>query len=149
MKIDRRKLLKGLATGLGVIGITGFSIPFIRSLLPTRSYRQALDVDVAGLRPGEAELVNWLGRRVFVVARPKHEHLVVYTNCTHLGCEVRLTKEDGEFSGFECPCHQSAFDTAGRVEPGSAAKSDLEAPDYIYAGGDIIRLVERVSKGSA
>lgn len=146
MKIDRRTLLTRLAAGLGVISLAGFSIPFIRSLLPTRTYRQTLDVDLAGLRPGEAELVNWLGRQVFLVARPDDSYLVVYTNCTHLGCEVRLTREGNAFTGFECPCHQSSFDVMGRVEAGSAASRDLEVPDYIYTGSDTIRLLERIEQ---
>jgi ubiquinol-cytochrome c reductase iron-sulfur subunit len=69
----------------------------------------------------------------------KPEHLVVFTNCTHLGCEVALKMDDG-FQGFSCPCHRSQFDDAGRVERGAAAKSNLEVPDYDYIARSVIRL---------
>jgi ubiquinol-cytochrome c reductase iron-sulfur subunit len=70
----------------------------------------------------------------------ENRHLVVFANCTHLGCEVEAKRTAGEFSGFRCPCHQSDFDVAGRVEKGSAAKLNLEVPEYQYAGEHVIRL---------
>ena len=69
----------------------------------------------------------------------KPEHLLVYANCTHLGCEVQ-SRFSGTFEGFDCPCHFSRFDAAGRVEKGSAAKLNLEVPDYEYIGQEVIRL---------
>jgi ubiquinol-cytochrome c reductase iron-sulfur subunit len=54
-------------------------------------------------------------------ARVKAGHpniLVVYGNCTHLGC-VPLGNE-GQFKGWFCPCHGSVFDTSGRVRAGPA-----------------------------
>lgn len=51
---------------------------------------------------------------------------VAFANCTHLGCEVARA-DDG---GFLCPCHQSEFDAAGRVRKGSAARFNLEVPEY-------------------
>ena len=77
------------------------------------------------------------------------EHLLVYANCTHLGCEVALKymlddqiadKNSGSFSGFRCPCHLSEFDAAGRVEQGSAARLNLEVPNYNYVARNVIRL---------
>ena len=65
------------------------------------------------------------------------EVFVFYANCTHLGCEVIA----GEGGGFECPCHQSQFDAAGRVVKGSAANINLEIPNYRFAGTDTIRLI--------
>ncbi len=52
-------------------------------------------------------------------ARVKEGHsqwLVVYGNCTHLGC-VPLGNE-GPFHGWFCPCHGSVFDTSGRIRQG-------------------------------
>ncbi len=69
----------------------------------------------------------------------KADHLVVFSNCTHLGCEVEPLTADG-FKGFSCPCHRSRFDIAGRVEKGSAAKKNLEVPYYEYVGREVIRL---------
>lgn len=69
----------------------------------------------------------------------REDHFVAYANCTHLGCEVK-THEKG---GFDCPCHQSRFDAAGRVLRGGAARINLEVPEYRYAGADVIRLVSK------
>ena len=69
----------------------------------------------------------------------KPEHLLVYANCTHLGCEVEV-KTGENFEGFRCPCHRSEFDSAGRVEKGAAAKLNLEVPEYGYVAKDVIRL---------
>jgi cytochrome b6-f complex iron-sulfur subunit len=38
--------------------------------------------------------------------------------CTHLGCTL-----ENDADGFACPCHNSRFDTEGRVTHGPAAKS--------------------------
>lgn len=64
------------------------------------------------------------------------DHLVVYANCTHLGCEVQVKGAEG----FDCPCHRSRFDAAGRVEQGAAARMNLEVPHYDYVGPNAIRL---------
>ena len=66
-------------------------------------------------------------------------YFLAFANCTHLGCEV-LVDEKG---GFNCPCHQSSFDAAGRIRRGGAAKRNLEIPDYRLAGPDTIRLINR------
>ena len=69
----------------------------------------------------------------------KPEHLLVYANCTHLGCEVEFNASTG-LAGFRCPCHRSEYDIAGRVEKGAAAKLNLEVPEYEYVGRAMIRL---------
>jgi nitrite reductase/ring-hydroxylating ferredoxin subunit len=38
--------------------------------------------------------------------------------CTHLGCILRWRKRERE---FECPCHDAAFDPAGRMKYGPAS----------------------------
>ena len=63
-------------------------------------------------------------------------YFLAYSNCTHLGCEV-VVDEKGT---FECPCHQSTFDSAGRILRGGAAKRNLDIPDYRFTSSDTIRL---------
>jgi menaquinol-cytochrome c reductase iron-sulfur subunit len=44
--------------------------------------------------------------------------------CPHAGCVVRYVREAG---GFECPCHKSSFDLAGRIlGQGSPSPRDLD-----------------------
>ncbi|WP_164107910.1 Rieske 2Fe-2S domain-containing protein, partial [Serratia marcescens] len=52
-------------------------------------------------------------------ARVKKGHekwLVVYGNCTHLGCVP--IGHSGPYDGWFCPCHGSLYDTSGRVRRG-------------------------------
>ncbi|MBT5154468.1 MAG: ubiquinol-cytochrome c reductase iron-sulfur subunit [Gammaproteobacteria bacterium] len=171
--IDRRTLLTRIVAGFSLLGLAGFSVPFIRSWLPAFKNETILDVDVGGMVAGDIKVVRWLGRNVMVVRRDrtevqrliasdalndpdsllshqpdyaannfrsrKPEHLLVYANCTHLGCEVDFTAVDG-LAGFSCPCHRSEYDIAGRVEKGAAAKLNLEVPEYEYIGRTMIRL---------
>jgi ubiquinol-cytochrome c reductase iron-sulfur subunit len=171
--IDRRTLLRKIVAGFSIIGLAGFSIPFIRSWVPAFKNETILDVDVGGMVAGDIKVVRWLGRNVLVVRRDpaqvkrliasdalndptsllsyqpdyaanthrsrKPEHLLVYANCTHLGCEVDFTA-GARLGGFRCPCHRSEYDIAGRVEKGAAAKLNLEVPEYEYIGRAMIRL---------
>lgn len=171
--MDRRTLLTRIVAGFSLIGLVGFSVPFIRSWVPAFRNETILDVDVDGMRVGDIKTVRWLGRNVLIVRRDtnqverlivsdalndpnsllsrqpdyaantirsrKPEHLLVYANCTHLGCEVDFTIGDG-LTGFRCPCHRSEYDIAGRVEKGAAAKLNLEVPEYEYLGRTMIRL---------
>ncbi|MDP4597361.1 MAG: ubiquinol-cytochrome c reductase iron-sulfur subunit [Pseudomonadales bacterium] len=71
------------------------------------------------------------------------EVLVIYSNCTHLGCEVAAVNDAG--IGFKCPCHQSNYDLAGRVLADAAAPTNLEVPDYSFVAGNIVRLEAKPS----
>lgn len=62
---------------------------------------------------------------------------VTYLNCTHLGCEVSLIP-DGGSSKFNCPCHQSEYDAAGRVLKGAAAPFNLEIPEYRFLSKSLL-----------
>jgi ubiquinol-cytochrome c reductase iron-sulfur subunit len=76
--------------------------------------------------------------------RTKEGHqnwLITLGVCTHLGC-VPLGAGEGEnrgpFGGYFCPCHGSAYDTAGRIRQGPAPKN-LAVPEYAFnAGGTVV-----------
>jgi ubiquinol-cytochrome c reductase iron-sulfur subunit len=73
-------------------------------------------------------------------ARVKKGHanwLVVYGNCTHLGC-VPLGNE-GPYNGWVCPCHGSVFDTSGRVRVGPAP-TNLPVPPYEFVSDTKIKI---------
>jgi ubiquinol-cytochrome c reductase iron-sulfur subunit len=116
-----------------------------------------VEVDLGPISPGQIVKVFWRGKLIFVrnrteqeikaaqdvnlasladpqpdSARVKEGHtniLVVYGNCTHLGC-VPLGNE-GPFHGWFCPCHGSVFDTSGRVR-GGPAPINLPIPPYAF-----------------
>lgn len=72
----------------------------------------------------------------------KTNWLVTLGVCTHLGC-VPLGAGEGEnkgpFGGYFCPCHGSAYDTAGRIRTGPAP-TNLVVPDYEFTSDTAIRV---------
>jgi ubiquinol-cytochrome c reductase iron-sulfur subunit len=64
----------------------------------------------------------------------KSQWLITMGVCTHLGCVPLGAAEGeskGEFGGYFCPCHGSAYDTAGRIRKGPAPKN-LMVPEYAF-----------------
>ena len=126
-----------------------------------------VDVDLSPIAAGAIVKVFWRGKLVFLrnrtpeevkaardveiaslkdpmpdQARVKAGHdawLVVYGNCTHLGC-VPLGNE-GPYHGWACPCHGSIFDTSGRVRAGPAP-INLPIPPYTFVSDTKIRIGE-------
>ena len=70
----------------------------------------------------------------------KTNWLITLGVCTHLGC-VPLGAGEGEnkgpFGGYFCPCHGSAYDTAGRIRQGPAP-SNLVVPDYNFTSDTVV-----------
>ncbi|UUL84327.1 ubiquinol-cytochrome c reductase iron-sulfur subunit [Sphingomonas qomolangmaensis] len=70
----------------------------------------------------------------------KSNWLVTLGVCTHLGC-VPLGAAEGEnkgaFGGYFCPCHGSAYDTAGRIRSGPAPLN-LAVPEYAFTTDTMI-----------
>ena len=126
-----------------------------------------VEVDLAPISAGQIVKVFWRGKLIFVrnrteeeiksaqdatlaslpdpqpdSARVKAGHsniLVVFGNCTHLGC-VPLGNE-GPYHGWACPCHGSIFDTSGRVRAGPAP-INLPVPPYTFVSDSKIRIGE-------
>ena len=57
--------------------------------------------------------------------------------CTHLGC-IPLANS-GPYNGWFCPCHGSAYDTAGRIRTGPAP-TNLVVPEYQFASATVVRI---------
>jgi ubiquinol-cytochrome c reductase iron-sulfur subunit len=70
----------------------------------------------------------------------KKNWLITLGVCTHLGC-VPLGAGEGEnkgpFGGYFCPCHGSAYDTAGRIRQGPAP-SNLVVPPYEFNSDTVV-----------
>ncbi len=126
-----------------------------------------VELDIAPIAAGQIVKVFWRGRLIFVRhltekevadaratelatlpdpqpfdARTKDgkpQWLVVYGNCTHLGC-VPLGNQ-GAFNGWFCPCHGSVFDPVGRVRQGPAP-INLPLPPYTFVSDTRIRIGE-------
>lgn len=126
-----------------------------------------VEVDLGPIASGQIVKVFWRGKLIFVrnrteaevkaaedvqlaqlpdpqpdSARVKSGHgnwLIVYGNCTHLGC-VPLSNE-GAFKGWFCPCHGSTYDTSGRIRSGPAPLN-LPVPPYTFVSDTKIRIGE-------
>jgi ubiquinol-cytochrome c reductase iron-sulfur subunit len=126
-----------------------------------------VEIDLAPIAEGQIVKVFWRGKLIFVrhrtqdeikaaedvnvpalrdpepdSARVKPGHaqwLIVYGNCTHLGC-VPLGQQ-GEYKGWFCPCHGSVFDTSGRIRQGPAP-INLPLPPYAFVSDTKIRIGE-------
>jgi ubiquinol-cytochrome c reductase iron-sulfur subunit len=72
-----------------------------------------------------------------------HENwLVAIGICTHLGCIPKGQKpgdDRGEFGGWFCPCHGSAYDTSGRIRKGPAPRN-LDIPPYTFVTDTKIKI---------
>jgi ubiquinol-cytochrome c reductase iron-sulfur subunit len=104
---------------------------FVRNLT-TAEIAEADKVEVSGLRDPQT-----------LEQRTKEGHknwLITLGVCTHLGC-VPLGAGEGEnrgpFGGYFCPCHGSAYDTAGRIRQGPAPKN-LEVPEYNFTSDTVV-----------
>ncbi|MDG5488223.1 ubiquinol-cytochrome c reductase iron-sulfur subunit [Sphingomonas sp. FW199] len=106
---------------------------FVRNLTP-EEIAQANQVDSASLRDPQT-----LAERT---KEGKNNWLVTLGVCTHLGC-VPLGAGEGEnkgpFGGYFCPCHGSAYDTAGRIRSGPAPKN-LAVPEYAFTSDTTIQV---------
>ena len=108
---------------------------FVRNLTPVE-IAEANKVNASSLRDPQS-----LGDRT----KPgKANWLITLGVCTHLGC-VPLGAGEGEnkgpFGGYFCPCHGSAYDTAGRIRSGPAP-TNLVVPPYEFTSDTTILVGE-------
>jgi ubiquinol-cytochrome c reductase iron-sulfur subunit len=155
--VTRRDFLYVAAGGLGAVGTAAAIWPFIAQMNPSADVLalSSTEVDLEGIEVGSEITAVWQGKPVFVRHRTegeiqkaddvvladlpdpepdadrviKPEWLIMVGICTHLGC-VPL-KEQGDYSGWFCPCHGSHYDTSGRIRKGPAPKN-LVIPPYEF-----------------
>ncbi len=100
---------------------------FVRNLTP-KEIAEANQVDASSLRDPQT-----LAQRT----KPGHANwLVTMGVCTHLGCVplgIVTSENRGPYGGYFCPCHGSAYDTAGRIRAGPAPLN-LQVPEYKFTG---------------
>jgi ubiquinol-cytochrome c reductase iron-sulfur subunit len=118
----------------------------------------SVEIDVSPIELGQRITVKWQGKPVFINHRTpdeierakaddaadlidpaldaervqREEWLVVIGICTHLGCVPLGQKAGdprGEYGGYFCACHGSAYDTSGRVRRRPAPRN-LDVPPH-------------------
>jgi Rieske Fe-S protein len=104
---SKRKFLlfcAGLTALYPIFRFLGFSIP-----RKPRMIKLSNSLTTSGFHIGPDYILFDNGDNVWALSR----------KCTHLGCTINYHEKDGI---FECPCHQSRFNTDGKVLHGPAEK---------------------------
>jgi ubiquinol-cytochrome c reductase iron-sulfur subunit len=155
----------GVAGAVGVAATAWPLISQMNPDAATVAAGAPIEVDLAPIADGQLIKVFWRGKPIFVrhrtqkeikeaedvqmsalrdpqpdSARIKEGHaqwLIVYGNCTHLGC-IPLGNQ-GPYGGWFCPCHGSVFDTSGRIRQGPAP-TNLPIPPYAFLSDNKIKI---------
>ncbi len=155
----RRDFIHIAAGAAAVGGAAAAAWPLIDTMNPAADTLAlaSIEVDLTKVTEGQQIVVKWRGKPLFVRYRTpkeieaakaaplgdlkdpqadsdrvkpgKEQYLIVVGSCTHLGCVP--TFGTGQYGGWFCPCHGSAYDTSGRIRVGPAP-SNLEVPEYSF-----------------
>ncbi len=69
--------------------------------------------------------------------KSQDQWIIVYGNCTHLGCVP--IGFSGDYNGWYCPCHGSHYDVSGRIRKGPAPRN-LDIPEFAFLSATKIRI---------
>ena len=167
---DFLMLATGAAGAVGVGAIVIPLISQLAPDAQTVAAGAPVDVDLAPIAEGQAIKLFWRGKPIFVRHRTKKEieeakavdvatlrdpqtdaqrtkagheqFLVVFGNCTHLGCIPLGTapgESKGDYDGWFCPCHGSHYDSSGRIRKGPAPLN-LPVPPYAFTADTKIKI---------
>ena len=67
----RRWILTRIVQGFTVSGLAFLTYPFVKSWVPSFTEDTSLDVPLETLKPGEARLIRWRGRNIYVQRRTR------------------------------------------------------------------------------
>ncbi len=119
-RCNRRNFLGkgGLAAFLGAVGVAGVGsvIGLKPSVLPDPS--EQFKIGPPQDYPVGTRVV--FDKESVVFCSDHDGFYAISMVCTHLGCIVTLNKDEER---FDCPCHGSKFDMAGRVQKAPAPKA--------------------------
>lgn len=120
--------LSPIAEGQGVKLFWRGKLIFVRHRT-AKEIEDASKVDLASLPDPQADADR--------VKAGKSQWLVIFGNCTHLGCVP--IGQAGDYNGWFCPCHGSQFDTSGRIRKGPAP-TNLPIPPYTFVNDTKIQI---------
>ncbi|MFQ5608228.1 MAG: ubiquinol-cytochrome c reductase iron-sulfur subunit [Candidatus Zixiibacteriota bacterium] len=117
--LSRRTFLEFFGKFSFFAGFGGIFTATMRFMLPNVLYEPPAIFPVGPVDDFPSDSVTFLEeRRLFVFRRPRGLYSIS-SICTHLGCNV---KWNSDRNGFDCPCHGSKFDGAGKNISGPAPK---------------------------
>jgi len=164
----RRDFLVLTAQAMGALGGAALVWPLIDSMNPSADAlaMASTEVDLSAVAEGQEIKVVWRGKPVFIrhrtakdmdaanavnlaelrdpqpdsarVQKGHEKWLIMVGVCTHLGC-IPLGGAAGEYGGWFCPCHGSAYDTSGRIRKGPAP-TNLAIPPYQFVSDSKVKI---------
>lgn len=151
-------LVAGATTALGAGVAKNAVMNWLDTMSPSADVLALakIEVDLSELPEGKNLNMKWRGKPLIIRHRTQAEiddadsvnmselrdpetdkartvdqkYLIMIGVCTHLGCVP--IGESGDYGGWFCPCHGSAYDISGRIRQGPAP-SNLEIPEYNLA----------------
>jgi len=132
---SRRRMMTGIAAGLGLLSAAGIGVPILGFLMPPRGALADPDLVEAGnvdeFREGTARVIPFHGVPVFVVRFEGDRYHALSATCTYMKfCRLEW---DGERRLLRCPCHGGVFDVYGNVVDG-LARIPLTRYDVVRVG---------------
>lgn len=130
---SRRTFLRKLGFGSMLVGLAGFGLQSIRSLIPNVLYEPPRRFKI-GTPAVLAEGMTFLEDTRLYLFKEGKSFYAISGACTHLGCTVKYTKlnqpKQVEIGGekktvpfeFHCPCHGSKFYSDGTNYAGPAPR---------------------------
>lgn len=165
----RRDFLYVSTSAMAVVGVAAVAWPFIAQMNPDAAVLAlaSTEVDLSSIEIGSSVTIKWRGAPVFIrrrsgeeiseaqavdfsdmkdpasdserVLEGHEEWLIMVANCTHLGCIPQEVTSEGAFGGWQCKCHGSIYDTAGRIVKGPAP-ANLVVPDYEFLSDTLVKI---------
>lgn len=116
----RRRLMTGLAGGLGLLTAMGAGVPVVGFLLPPKGMLGERDLVKVATEPemvGRAtKPVTLFGRSMLLIRGQNGRFYATSAICTHMSvCHLEWSEERHL---LVCPCHGGAFDVYGNVVQG-------------------------------
>lgn len=112
---------------------------------------ERITIDLSGLVEGEHKIIRWKKRPIIILHRTKamletlhqddqdNPFLVVYAQSPDYSCPITMIQPGAtEQGGFKAECSGTLYDFAGRLLPNQNARFNLEEPDYLIEGNEII-----------
>jgi|JI10StandDraft_1071094.scaffolds.fasta_scaffold363354_3 Rieske Fe-S protein len=116
----RRRLMTGLAGGLGLLTAMGVAVPVVGFLLPPKGMLGDHDfvkvADEGEMTTRAAKAVSLFNRSMLVIRSEGGRYFAVNAICTHMSVCRLEWREDRQL--LVCPCHGGAFDVYGNVVQG-------------------------------
>lgn len=144
--MPRRRFLIG-AWAVSLITLTGQSLTSLLSFFKPMVDAGSFGGKVSAGRVDEFTVgsVTHVQKGRFYISRQEDGVLAMWHRCTHLGCTVPWSDDEGQ---FHCPCHGGLYDTKGVVLGGPPPRPLDLFPIEIVDGEIIVDTSQAIQRKS-